>query len=251
MNDLVLINNEKFFNSDSIEHGRLVKSFFYELAEGVFKKNSDAYSAYKNLFPGENFVPLARNEQILNAFFGSAISDITPMFMSECPFDKSLLNEESNNTRRVDYWCLNRRGEAGKLINYFIELKKSYYCTSAGTVEDISTATYNRLKDLFKQIGEIESINPEWPGDGHVCLGIMVVHGYKNSNKESEYDCNDLANQLIDTANQLIDKVDRRKGIQMLMTTWEIPENNDARNPWDKDICEFISIACFVLSKKK
>ncbi len=253
MNDLVLINNENFFNSDSIEHGRLVKSFFYELAEGVFKKNLNACSTYNNLFPEENFVPLARNEQILNVLFGSAISDITPMFMSECPFDKSLLNKESKNTRRVDYWCLNRRGDTGKIINYFIELKKSYYCTSVGTMEDINTITSRRLEDLFDQISDIKNINPEWPGDGNAYLGIMVVHGYRNgnrnrnrnSNSKSNYDSNHLARKLID-------KVGGRKGIQMLMTTWEIPENHNARNPWDNnDICEFISIACFALSKKK
>ena len=31
-------------------------------------------------------------------------------------------------SRRVDFWCLNRDGKNGNPLNYFIEIKKGWYC---------------------------------------------------------------------------------------------------------------------------
>ena len=124
--------DDKYFKSDEIIHGRVVKKFLEELMTNVFKKANLYWQVHSDL-TGESELPLLHNERNLYSIFASAIDEITPVHLSEWSFNQA---DTGVGTKRVDFWCLNKNGGEGKAINYFVELKKNGYCLSEGRKEE-------------------------------------------------------------------------------------------------------------------
>jgi hypothetical protein len=231
--------NEEYFKSDKIEHGRLIKKFFCSLTENVFNQSWDFYQEYQKITK-QNLLPLLESERNQYSLFASAINKITPIHLSECSFNKSEI--EIDNSRRVDFWCLNKNGEDGKSINYFIELKKGFYCLSKGTKSQFVGVLEKNINELVTQVHGLKKIKPGWHGDDDVYLGIVVIHGYHAAAKESEFN----EEQIIYNTHKLLDG---RLGAQLLMNTWTLPEELGVQ--WDSDKCKFISIVGIAISTKR
>jgi hypothetical protein len=234
--------NEDHFKSDSIEHGRLIKKFFYSLTNNVYKNSWKFYQEYQKL-TGLSLLPLLQQERNIYSIFATAIDKITPIHISEYPFNKSDTN--TDDSRRVDFWCLNKNGKTGKVINYFIEIKKSYYCLSENTVPDFTSSTKASLAGLIEQIKDINHIQPTWDGDGEVYLGMLIIHGYHNSKKEVGFD----EQQVIDNVNDTLkSSLDSSLDAQLIMNTWHFPTGIDMQS--DNKKCKFISIIGIAISTK-
>jgi hypothetical protein len=229
--------DDKYFKSDKIMHGRVVHKFFEELINIVFNKASLYWQAQLDMTKNGE-LPLLYNERNLYSIFASAIDDITPVHLSEWSFNKT--DSNADKTRRVDFWCMNKRGENGKVINYFIELKKNKYCVSKGTEEKLTTTAEQSVEQINKQISDLKNIRPGWDGDGDVYLGIIVTHAYCSATKEQGYD----ETQVRDNIYELLDK---RHQAQLLFSTWTLPSDIDVQ--WESDQCKFISIAGIAISK--
>ena len=231
--------NEEYFKSDNIEHGRLIKKFFLSLTDNVFNQSWVFYQEYKQITK-ESFLPLLEKERNLYSLFAAAINTITPIHLSECSFNKSEI--DIDKARRVDFWCLNKNAADGKSINYFIEIKKGYYCLSNNTKEQFVSMLESNIDDLVAQVHGLKEIKPDWYGDDDVYFGLIVIHGYHAESKEAGFD----ERQIIDNVYSLIDG---RLGAQLLMTTWTVPEELDVQ--WKKDKCKFVSIVGIAISKKR
>jgi len=238
MKKLEILFNDNYFKSDEIIHGRVVRKFLDALIEKVFKKAHRYWQVHKDLTDcGE--LPLLYNERNLYSIFASAIGEITPVHLSEWTFNK---NDSGIDTRRVDFWCLNKNGGNGKAINYFIEVKKIWYCLSKGTQEEFATVVKKNVKQIAEQITTLKKVRPNWDGDGDVYLGIVVTHAYYSAKKEPEYD----EEQILENIHHLLDK---RSKAQVLFATWTLPDDIDVQ--WESDRCKSVSIAGIAITKSR
>ncbi len=233
--------NDIHFASDKIEHGRSIKQFFKQLVKNLVKQSEEYWNEYSKVAGAETCIPLCLNETLQYSQFGTAISKITPIHLSEHPFERSDYHE---NHRKLDFWCLIQNGENGKKINYFIELKKIEYCISSTTMFDFTAVAKSTINILEDQITDIKKRKPDWEGDGGVYLGIAIVIGYqpKNSTSQDYYE----PNVILDNIHDLLDK---RKKAELLFASLELPKKMQTLN--DVYDCQHVSIAGIAISKER
>jgi hypothetical protein len=236
---LDVVFDDTYYKSDDIEHGRTVRKFVENLVQNVFEKSYRSYEAQKK-FVNKPGLFLLYSERNLYSIFAAAIDEITPVHLSEWPFNKT--DTGSDAARRVDYWCRHKHSDNGKALNYFIELKKNYYCTSEGTVEKFPSASQGAVTGIIKQLLEIKNLKLNWDGYGDVCLGIIVTHGYRPKNKESGYDASTVRDQIYSN-------LDKRNGAQLLFSTWTLPK--DMSIQWESDMYDFVTISTIVITKQQ
>lgn len=230
--------DDKYFKADSITHGRKVRKFFEKLSSNVFNQSYRYWNEHRKLTKISE-LPLCHNERNLYSIFACAINKITPIHLSEWAFNAE---HTGGGSRRPDFWCLTKDGKAGKQINYYIEIKKTYYCISEGTMDGFTWRAESAINDLAKQITELKGIAPNWHGDGEVFLGIIVIHGYYNKNKNLASDESTIRENI----NDVLDKEFKEHQAQLILSTWILPE--DMKDQWESDNCRFVSIAGIAVS---
>ena len=239
MANLSISIDKKYFKSDSIVHGRKIGDFFEQLTANVFSQSYQYWKASSDLSESRD-LPLLYKERNLYSIFASAINKITPVHLSEWAFNRN--EYESENSRRVDFWCLTKDGNAGKRLHYFIELKKTYYCLSEGTNERLTENARKAIDELSSQIRAIKNLGPDWDGDGNVFLGIIVIHGYHPSNKETSYDETAIRENIYKS-------LDKKLKAQLIFSTWNLPKDMNVQ--WENDKCKFVTIAGIAITKHK
>lgn len=231
--------DDTYYRSDSIVHGRVIRKFLDELMQRVYLKAYRAWQMQMEL-TGNSDLPLLYKERNLYSIFASAIDEITPVHLSEWSFNKDDTGGDSN--RRVDFWCLHAGAEKGKVLNYFIELKKNYYCLSEGTQEEFAKDAAAVVTELNEQVVNLKHIAPDWYGDDNAFLGIVVTHGYYSSKKEPVYDETHVRDNIYELLN-------KQNAPQMLFSTWMLPKNKKIQ--WDHDKCEFVSMSAIAITKRR
>lgn len=231
--------DDKYYKSDAIEHGRVVRKFVKKLTQTVFQKSYRSYKAQIEFNVGPELL-LLNNERNLYSIFAAAIDEITPVHLSEWSLNKT--DTSADKSRRVDFWCLNKSGENGKALNYFIELKKNYYCVSTGTLEELCSAATKAVEDVNEQIVGIKKMNLNWGGDGDVYLGMIATHGYRSNKKNSEYDAFTVRDNIYDV-------LDKRSNAQLFFSTWTLPR--DMQIQWGSETCDFVAISTVVITKQR
>ncbi len=232
----------KNYHSDSIEHGRIAKEFFLELAENIFKQS---FKYWENYGKNEDCFPILYSEECSKSTFAVALDKITPVHMSEVSFYKEDLKKtrsKNQQSRAVDFWC-----ETENKVNYFIELKHGHYCISEGTEDKPHCKSEKKKKELIEQIDDVKKIKPEW-GDKEIYLGVMIYPGYYNKKKES------IENSEKKLCDHLNEKLDKKKGVEIISSTWFLPEKVKKTMIEDEDLkntYDWISIVGFVLTKKR
>jgi len=224
------------YHSDTIEHGRTIKKFVKKLCHELFRKTYLSYEKQNN-FGIDPELYLLYKERNLYSLLAASIDAITPIHLSEWGFNKSDTGEK---TKRVDFWCLHKNGNAGKELNYFIELKKNAYCVSQGTAKKLTGSSASEVKKVLAQIKDLKNINPEWGGSGNVYLGMIVTHGYRATNRNPDYNHRDLRDEI----HRLLDK---RSQAQFLFSTWIFPKDNVQ---WGNHTYDFIAISTIVITKQ-
>lgn len=239
MAKLTIKYDDRHFSSDSISHGRLIKAFFKKLTTNVFRQ---AVTYHENALDisGCSEIPLLYTERNLYSMFAVAIDKITPVHLSEWSLNN--IDESAHGLRRVDFWCLHRNGDSGVRLNYFIELKKSHYCVSSGTVAEFANTAIGTINDLHKQVVELKKIKPSFEGDGNVFMGIAVIHGYHSPQRDASFDERDVLGNI----QKLLDK---RFGQEVIMATWLVPEGMETQ--WNSSLCKFVAIVGIVITKRK
>jgi len=225
--------NEKFYKSDDIKNGRIIKRFFRQLTTNVFKM-SDKYSRqYKEISnDNENEIPLLYGERNLYSLFASAVNAITPMHLSEWGFNKNNSDNVDKN-RRVDLWCLYKNGQSSNPINFYIELKTGWYCLNSRSKPPIEKRVKTAINNLIDQLRSLKNnIKPKWNDFDDVYLGLMMIHGYYSKGNE-RYSENDLVTSINDT-------LDKRTVKNYLISTLTFPDDISAQ--WEENNCRFISI---------
>ncbi|MDO8270453.1 MAG: hypothetical protein Q7U82_00840 [Gammaproteobacteria bacterium] len=230
--------DKKYFKSDSLLNGRLVGKFFRELSNNVFKQSSK-YFEWAEKYEDGGEIPLLFGERNLYSVFAVAIDKITPVHLSEWSLNKTDF-EGLENGRRVDFWCLHRNGADGKVINYFIEIKKGHYCLNENTMEEFAASVLKQAKSLTVQTKTLKRIAPSWNESENVYLGIFVIHGYYRGGKEHYTEKHVREN--------IYKALDKRSKPHLILSTWILPERMSKQ--WDKDQCRFISIAGIVIGEK-
>ncbi len=231
--------DQKYYKSDTIANGRIVRKFFETLTKNVF------YQSYKywkkiNEISANKELPILHGERNLYSTFAVAIDKITPIHLSEWVFNSSE-HKKIDKSRRVDFWCLNRDGKTAKPINYFIEIKKGWFNLNENSYEDFQKIVADDMKSLVDQTRTLKTISPEWENIDDIFLGIFIIHGYYHDGKEYYDDSHVREN--------IYQQLDRRYNAQLLISTWRLPENMEVQ--WEQDKCRFISIAGIVISKKR
>lgn len=231
--------NNAHYNADTIEHGRLARTFFKSLAENVFELSHRFWQAYHE-FAGLREMPLLYSERNLYSIFASAINSITPIHLSEWSFPAP--DGADRDRRVVDFWAMHRPTQRRKALNYFIELKKTWYCVSNGTDEDLAGNAKAVIDDAMNQIAVLKQIQPNWSGDGDVFMAVAVIHGYHSTRRSVAYN----SDHLVDSLYGMLDK---RLGAQLIVSTWTLPDDMEIQ--WESHRCTFVSIAGIVLTKKR
>lgn len=236
---------DDYYSADEISHGRLVKKFFKDLLKNYAAQNDKYNEIYSELFRDENDrlhnapIPIVLTEKLQYSQIAVAINSITPIHLSENPFNKETSNV---NTRFVDFWCFVKNTESGKALNYFIEIKTTYYCMDADTSDiEFTKMTEFQLKALEEQVSDVKNIRPKWGDDGNVYMGIIFIQNYKKSknNKNSEYTPNDVLNQIHGA-------IDKRRKFQILFADIKLPEG--MRPQWETEDVVSVSVAALVSS---
>jgi len=236
---LNIVVNDDYYDADAIEHGRLARTFFKSLAKNVFIQSYRYWEKYHQ-FAGLREIPLLHSERNLYSIVGSAINAITPVHLSEWPLP---MPEQMERERRVvDFWCMDKPSTNGKALNYFVELKKAYYCVSTGTVENLTCDAANRIREAIEQVRLVKSLQPDWNGDGNVYMAVPVIHGYHSSSRSIAYN----NKHLIECLNSLLDG---RNYAQLITSTWTLPAEMEIQ--WNSDKCDFVMIAGIVLTQKR
>ena len=236
---LNIVVDKKYYKSDLIRNGRVVSKFFETLSRNVFNQSYKFWKLNEAL-TGEHDIPILHGERNLYSTFAVAIDKITPVHLSEWTFNQTDHKSIENN-RRVDFWCLNRDGDSGVPINYFVEVKKGWYCLNKNSNDEFQKTLSEDIKSLFSQTISLKKISPKWADIDDVFLGILVIHGYYRDGNEF-YDENHVRENIYTL-------MDKRINFQLITSTWIIPENMSAQ--WDKDKLRFITIAGIVLTKKR
>jgi hypothetical protein len=231
--------DKKYYKSDAIENGRVAGKFFEQFSRNVFEQSYRYWKKHKEI-TGYDDIPILHKERNLYSTLAVAIDKITPIHLSEWSFNSSE-HTEIEKSRRVDYWCLNRDGKSGVSINYYIEVKKGWYSLNENSYENFQKHISDGIKELSTQITSIKRISPQWSDADNVFLGVSIIHGYYHEGKEF-YNINNVREN---TYSQL----DKRLNAQLIIVSWEIPEEIGAL--WEKEKCRFISIAGIVISKKR
>jgi len=221
--------NDKFYKSDDIKNGRIVKRFFKQLTTNVFKM-SDKHSRQYQEIIGESEIPLLYGERNLYSLFASAVNAITPVHLSEWGFNKNDDNTDKN--RRVDLWCLYKNSQASNPINFYIELKTGWYCLNSRSEPPLDKRVKTAINDLTDQLRSLNKIKPKWADVDDVYLGLMIIYGYYSEGNEG-YTKNDLLAAIDDS-------LDARTVKNYLISTQTLPDDISAQ--WDKNKCRFISI---------
>ena len=239
---LNILVDDSSYSSDAIRHGRITKKFAKQISKEAFAQSFRHWSSHKHI-TGRGEIPLLYPERRLYSTFATAINKLTPIHLSEWPLNPSA--EDTDNSRRVDYWCLHKGAENGSAINYFIEIKKAAYCLSQGTTEDFTENVQKKINELMLQVSEIKAISPKWHGDGSVFLGLLVIHGYHAKSKKHIYDETTVRENIVRA-------IDGRLGAQVILSTWKLPDSFDIEEHNGlRDKCvRFISLASIVITKK-
>ncbi len=239
--------DDTYYQSDSIEHGRLVKMFVKKLANKIFTKSFESYVAQKKLGV-DTWLPLLYKERNLYSTIAAAIDEITPIHLSEWSE-----TDREGKARRVDFWCLYKNGENGKTINLFIEVKKNFYCVSEGTNESLSSTSAKAIvgdqtkegedkgEGIVDQLVKLKKLKLNWEGDGNAYLGMIITHGYRPSAKKAGYGAKEFSKEV----NKLLDG---RKGAQLLFSTWILPDGMHTQ--WS-DKFDFVTISTVVLTTQR
>ena len=231
--------DKKHYKSDAINNGRVIASFFEKLTSQIFKQ-SYKYNKQHQLITGYGEIPILMKERNLYSTFAVAIDKITSIHLSEFSLNPSDY-EGTDSPRRVDLWCLHKEGSTGKPINYFIELKKGYYCLNKNTQKEFHKNVAQDIKSLVEQTRAIKNISPKWVDIDDAFIGMSIIHGYYTEGND-HYTYKDV----IENINKQIDK---RLNVQLLTSTWHLPHDMDIQ--WEKAKCQFITIAGIVLSHRK
>lgn len=236
---LNIVFDDTYYKSDNIEYGRTARRFVEDLIKNIFDKSYLSYKAQMD-FGGSPELPLLHTERNLYSIFAAAIDEITPIHLSEWSLNKT--DTGADASRRVDFWCLHKNGVNGKALNYFIELKKNYYCVSEGTNEKFTSVSQKAIDEISDQIRDIKGLKLNWEGDGNVYLGMIITHGYRSGNKDSGY-------QESTVRDQIYNSLDMRNGSQFLFATWRLPENMPTQ--WTSDKCDFVAVSTVVITKQQ
>jgi len=231
--------DKKYYKSDAINNGGIVASFFEKLATNIFKQ-SYKYATKNKEITGRAELPLIFSERNIYSTIAVAINEITPIHLSEWAFNPS---EYSNieKSRRVDFWCLNRDGKNENPINYFIEIKKGWYCLNKASNEAFQSVINKDIIELVQQTKDLKSISPEWDDVDDIFLGISIIHGY--------YDDNKLYYNEHNVRENIYQNLGTDLNLQLITSTWHIP--SDIESQWDKSKCKFVTIAGIVTNKSK
>lgn len=237
LNKMEIILDKKHYKSDSIKNGRIIARFFENLAKNIFEQ-AYKYSKENKNITGRVEIPLIFGERNIYSTVAVAINKITPIHISEWTFNPS---EHTNieKSRRVDFWCLNRDSENGNPINYFIEIKKGWYCLNKASKEAFRTVINKDIIELIQQTKDLKSISPEWDDVDDVFLGIFIIHGYYDSEK-LYYDEDNVRENIYK-------EIGIDSNLQLITSTWHIP--SDLESQWDKSKCKFITISGIVINK--
>lgn len=231
--------DKKHFKSDSINNGRAISSFFEKLTNNIFEQSYKYWKQHKKI-TGSGEIPILMKERNLYSTFAVAVDRITPVHLSEFSFNPSDY-KKTDSSRRVDLWCLHKEGKNGKPINFFIELKKGYYCLNKKTQQSFHKNVAEDIKSLVKQTKIIKNISPGWENIDDAFIGISIIHGY--------YKPDNLKYNHKDVIQNINNQIDKRLNVQLLTSTWHIPQEMDIQ--WEKERCKFITVAGIVLSNKK
>lgn len=230
--------DKKYYKSDFIENGRVVSKFFKMFSDNIFNQSYKYYESTKNI-NGVPELPILFDERNLYSLVAVALDKITHIHLTEWSFNTS--DNDIEKSRRVDFWCLNKVGKTGKPINYFIELKKGWYCLNKNSKEGFDKRINKQIKSLVEQTKSLKSIAPNWEYVDDVFLGILIIHGYYKNGKEY-FDSKNVRENIYND-------IDKRLNAQLLFSTWTLPE--DMNLQWEGDKCKFISIAGIVITKKR
>lgn len=236
---LDIVVDDRFFSSDVIHNGRKAKAFFKKMSENVFNCGDD-YARYIKEIAGVEELQLLFSERNLYSTFAVAIDKITKLHLSEWAFTNEVDVKKIDKQRVVDFWCLNKEGKSGQPINYFLELKQGYYCLTSQSKEGITERLSTQVKEVSKQLKELKDIKPDWNEFDNVYIGVILIHNYYKKN-DIEYSEKNLVEGINDS-------IDKRHGIQLVMSTWDVPESLDIQ--WEQDKVKSISIAGLILSKQ-
>ncbi len=228
--------DKKYYKSDSIRNGRLSSKFFEELTNNIFENSYEYWKMYKEI-TGLKENPLLYNERNMYSIVASAINKITPVHLSEWSISKKS-NKELLNNRFIDFWCLEKGNTP---INYFIELKKVEYNIGISTFKEFQTYVESNTRDLIRQIRDIKPLKLNWGNAEDVFIGLNLIVGHHIDGKDYYNEGNIREN--------LYNLLDKRYGIQLILSTWYLPD--DMGIQWKKHKCKFITIAGLVLSKKR
>ncbi len=228
--------DKKYYKSDSVRNGRLAAKFFEELTNNIFGNSYEYWKTYKET-TGIEENPLLYNERNVYSTIASAINTITPMHLSEWSISKKS-NKELKKNRFIDFWCL---VNGNTPINYFIELKKVEYNIGISTFEEFQMYVETNTRDLIKQIRDIKPLKLNWGNSEDVFIGLDLIVGHHIKGKDYYNESNIREN--------IYNLLDKRYGIQLILSTWYLPEGMGIQ--WGKHKCKFITIAGLVLSKKR
>jgi hypothetical protein len=237
LSKLKIILDKKYYKSDSTNNGRIIARFFENLSTNIFNQ-AYKYSIENHKITGRAELPLIFGERNIYSTIAVAINEITPIHISEWAFNPS---EHTNieKSRRVDFWCLNRDSEKGNPINYFIEVKKGWYCLNKASKEAFQTLINKGIIDLIQQTKDLKNISPEWDDVDDVFLGISIIHGY--------YDNDKLYYNEHNIRENIYNELETDSNLQLITSTWHIP--SDLEPQWDKSKCKFITISGIVTNK--
>ena len=237
--------NDKHYKSDNIANGRIIKKFFLNLSDNIFKQSLKYWEHHKNLMgedeAGGGEIPLLWGERNLYSTISVALNQITPLHLSEWQFNESEHQNEKAGTRRPDFWCAYKDGDTGQPLNYFIEIKKGAYCLNRVSEPEVTQKVLDDFEDIIEQSRKLKKISPNWAGFEDVFLGLFIIQGYFRDGEE-HYDETHVLNSFRDN-------MDSRTHAQLIMNTWYVSEKMNIQ--WTRDKCRFISIVGVAISKKR
>lgn len=237
--------DDSLYRSRAIHNGQKAKKFFCALSNNLFR-HSYKYWRYSQNIIEEPELPVLHRERNIYSSFASAINSLTPIHLSEWSFNRS--DEEGiKKSSRVDFWCLYKEKEKSESINYYIEVKKGWYNLNKRSKEEFHVQVRKDIEDLVEQTSYMKEISPNWDDYDDVYLGIAIISGFYNDNPYySEKNIRD----------NVIKKLDGRSGAQVLISTWQLPENMNIvlwenQKTGSRRKVKFISIVGIILSKRR
>lgn len=238
-----MITLDKYYQSDSILHGRKIKPFLQSICESVYKEH--------NLYLDEHFAnykwydsPLFHKETSLSYLFVDAIKKQTRMLLPEALVHrKTTVDDKSNGL--CDLWCnidFNIKGG----IDYFIEFKRGYYNIGERSNDELPVNVKQAFDTMVNQLRTIKKgDNAKEYGDNPAFVGIMPFYCYCHKNQEVSYEPSDLLEEINGKLNQTY-------GAEIIMFVENVPQKVQKAMRDDKDydyVAKFIAIVCVVITK--